>query len=365
MSTVKLRELPSTMRACVWRGGREVSVEAVPVPSIGAGELLLRVEACGLCPTDIKKIDRGLATPPAILGHETAGVVAACGSGAESFLGKRVAVYHHVPCRRCRLCALGLYSQCAGYKRTGTTAGFAAAGGGWAEYVKVLPWIVEGGGVVELPAALPARTAVLMEPLNTCLKCIGALPEPPGTLVVFGLGPVGLMLTALACRAGWEVSGVEPCLDRREKAVRFGARAACEPGEGLPDLLRGIAEPYGPDAACLATDSEHAVEAALQTVRFGGTIILFGHTRMGHAVTIDAGQIGVCEKRLLGSYSSSIDLNDAVREVLLEDRFPWGELVTHVFPLSEVGRALGLARRPERGSLKIAVGPEDGEEAAP
>jgi L-iditol 2-dehydrogenase len=359
---VKKETLPAEMLACVWRGGPRVCCETVPVPPVAAGELLVRVEACGLCPTDIKKIDQELLSPPVILGHEMAGEVVACGPGAESFRGKRVALYHHVPCRACRLCELGLYSQCADYKRTGTTAGFTPAGGGWAEYVKVASRIVRGGGVVELPPGLPIETAILMEPLNTCLKCLRTVPRPlatrgADTLVVLGQGPVGLMVTALANAEGWDVWAVEPVPERQAMARRFGARQVFSPGEGLVHQLREAAGPLGPDAACAATDSQTAVNAALRAVRFGGTVVLFGHTRIGQQLTIDGGQIGKDEKRLVGSYSSSIDLNDEVCELLLAERIPWRDLVTHVFPLEDINSALDRARRPVEGSLKIAVGP--------
>jgi L-iditol 2-dehydrogenase len=151
--------------------------------------------------------------------------------------------------------------------------------------------------------------------------------------------------------------------ERREKAQIFGARSTIVPEEDLPARLEAIAPPYGPDAVCAATDSERAVEAALQAVRFGGTVILFGHTRLGHGLTIDAGQIGVAEKRLVGSYSSSIELNDEVTAALLDEEIPWHELVTHVVPLEEINSALALARRPEAGSLKTAVAPSAEERA--
>jgi L-iditol 2-dehydrogenase len=358
------------MKAAVWHGGADPSVETLPVPRPAEGELLVRVEACGLCPTDIKKIDLALAKPPIVLGHEMVGEVVECGHGVEPYLGKRVAVYHHVPCRRCRLCELKLFSQCAGYKKTGTTAGFAPAGGGWAEYFKVAPWIVAGGGVVELPRSLPASVAILMEPLNTCLKCVRALPgptfagAPPGTLVVFGLGPVGLMVAALAHIGGWKVIGVEPLPERVERALRFGACEVYQPGDDLAGRLAAAAPPCGPDAACLATDAARAVTAALAAVRFGGTVMLFGHTRRGHELAIDAGEIGVAEKRLIGSYSSSIELNDDVRALLIEHSALWRELVTHVLPLREIDQALALARHPRNGSLKIAVTPLDGGKAS-
>jgi L-iditol 2-dehydrogenase len=350
--------IPTEMTACVWRGGSTVEVETVPVPEITDGELLVRVEACGLCPTDIKKIDMGLTKPPIILGHEMAGEVVAAGQGEEEFLGKRVAVYHHVPCGNCRLCELGRYSQCPGYKKTGTSAGFSPAGGGWAEYVKVATWIVEGGGVVEVPAGLSVKIAILMEPLNTCLKCISALPESKGTLVILGQGPVGLMLTALADRDGWEVFAVEPLPERQKKAARFGAKVVFYPEDDLADRLQEVAGPLGHDAVIAATESEGTINCSLQALRPGGTMILFAHTRIGQELKIDAGQIGMAEKQIIGSSSSSIELNSLTREVLLDHSFPWGEFVTHIFSLKEINRALDLARRPEGGSLKVAVAPE-------
>ena len=358
---MKETSIPVEMTGCVWRGGPRVEVERLPVPEISKGELLVQVEACGLCPTDIKKIDMGLTEPPVILGHEMAGMVVAAGIGAEQFLGKRVAVYHHVPCRNCRLCELGRYSQCAGYKRTGTSAGFTPAGGGWAEYVSVAPWIVSGGGVVEIPQWLPAKIAILMEPLNTCLKCVSGLPEWKGTLVILGQGPVGLMLTALTHSNGWEVFAVEPLPERQKKSLCFGAKAVFHPRDNLTAKLLEVAGPLGHDAIIAATESEEAINGSLLALRPGGTMILFAHTRMGQELKIDAGQIGVAEKQIVGSYSSSIELNSLTKEILLDNRFPWGEFVTHVFPLDEINNALALARRPEGGSLKVAVAPNPGQ----
>ena len=355
---MKAASVPTEMIACVWRGGPWVEVETVPVPEISRGELLIEVEACGLCPTDIKKIDMGLVRPPVILGHEMAGRVVAAGPNAEEFLGKRVAVYHHVPCMNCRLCEIGFYSQCAGYKKTGTSAGFSPAGGGWAEYFTVAPWIVSGGGVVEIPLWLPVQIAILMEPLNTCLKCIGKLPASKGTVVILGQGPVGLMLTALCKSEGWQVFAVEPLADRREKSLAFGAKAVFHPREDLAARLQEMAPPLGHDVVIAATESEEAINGSLSALRPGGTMILFAHTRMGQELKIDAGQVGMAEKQIVGSYSSSIELNSLTREILLDNRFPWGEFVTHVFPLNEINSALALARGPEGGSLKVAVAPD-------
>jgi L-iditol 2-dehydrogenase len=349
---------PKTMHAAVWHGGSEIGIEEVPVPRISAGELLVRVEACGICPTDIKKIDLDLVKPPVILGHEIAGRVVAAGMGAERFSGKRVSLYHHIPCRQCRLCDLGRFSQCDGYKKTGTTAGFQPSGGGWAEYVRVLPWIVQGGGVVEIPETLAPEVAILMEPLNTCLKCLESLPAQGGSLVIMGQGPVGLMLTSIARRKGWDVLAVDPLAERKEKALAFGAKAVFSPGKGLQDRLQDALPTFGPDAAIAATDSEEAVNTALRVLRPGGTLVLFAHTRKGQPLKIDGGEIGVAEKQIIGSYSSSVELNEKTLHALLDEAMPWGSFVTHLFPLKDIGRALMLARNPESDSLKVAVTPD-------
>src|SRR2546423_14230238 len=113
------------MRDAVYRGVNDVQVERVPAPEIGPGEALVRIDSCGVCGTDLKKIAYGLTPPPRILGHEMAGVIAAVGEGVSYWKpGDRVAVHHHVPCLDCWYCRQREFAQCPVYKRTGTTAGF-------------------------------------------------------------------------------------------------------------------------------------------------------------------------------------------------------------------------------------------------
>jgi L-iditol 2-dehydrogenase len=140
--------VPSVMRAAVYQGRDAVEIRSVPVPEIGEGELLVRVGACGVCATDIKKIELGLVSPPRIFGHEIAGTVVCTGRKVAKFtVGERVVLHHHIPCRSCFYCRRKLYSQCEIYRRTGTTAGFEPAGGGFAEYVRAMDWIVDAGTV--------------------------------------------------------------------------------------------------------------------------------------------------------------------------------------------------------------------------
>src|SRR5439155_11126418 len=168
--TLPYPHTPPTMPAAVYRGGGRVVVETVPVPEIGPGEALVRVHACGVCGTDLKKIAHDLQLPPRIFGHEIAGTIAALGAEVTGWrLGDRVAVHHHIPCGDCFYCARRAYAHCPTYRRTGTTAGFEPAGGGFAGYIRVMDWIVRRGMVL-IPDGVSDEAASMIEPLNTCMK---------------------------------------------------------------------------------------------------------------------------------------------------------------------------------------------------
>ena len=167
--------VPATMLAAVYRGVNDVRLETVPVPKIGPGELLLRVHSCGVCGTDLKKIATGSHSAPRIFGHETSGVVAAVGENVKKFSpGDRAVVFHHIPCRQCYYCQHKTFAQCETYKKVGCTAGFEPSGGGFAEYVRVMDWIVEQG-TVRIPSGISFEQACFVEPVNTCMKGIAAL----------------------------------------------------------------------------------------------------------------------------------------------------------------------------------------------
>src|SRR5277367_3352905 len=201
------KAIPTTMQAAVYRGVGDVRVETVPVPAIGAGELLVRVHTCGICGTDLKKIATGSHSAPRIFGHETTGVVVATGEGvADYHVGDRVMVFHHIPCGDCYYCKHKVFAQCPTYKKVGATAGYEPSGGGFAEYVKVMDWIVSRGGVVRIPDGVSFEQASFIEPVNTCMKGIETLRLMPGeTVLVIGQGPIGIILAVLARRHGVRV----------------------------------------------------------------------------------------------------------------------------------------------------------------
>ena len=194
--------IPATMQAAVYRGVNDVRLETVPVPDIGAGELLLRVHTCGICGTDLKKIATGSHSAPRIFGHETCGSGGSRGQGVREFQpGDRVVVFHHIPCGDCFYCRRKTFAQCETYKKVGCTAGFEPSGGGFAEYVRVMDWIVRQG-TVRIPTDVSFEQACFLEPVNTCMKGIERLRLQPGeTVVVIGQGPIGIILSVLAKRA--------------------------------------------------------------------------------------------------------------------------------------------------------------------
>ncbi len=351
--------VPATMLAAVYRGPGDVRLESVQVPDIAEGEMLLKVHSCGVCGTDLKKIELGLTSPPRIFGHEIAGTVVRTGPGVKRFRpGDRVAVHHHIPCRDCFYCARMLYSQCERYRRTGTTAGYEPAGGGFAEYVRVMDWIVSDG-TVAIPVGAGFEEATFLEPLNTCLKALDTAGLEEGeTVAVFGQGPVGLMLLQAARCRGARAVGLDLIPERLELARRLGALEAFNPAEREPHtVLSGHTGGRGADLAIVATADPTAVGDAQRTVRRGGRVLLFAQTVPGEMLPVDASRICMEEKKLIGSYSASVDLQDEAARLIFDRRIKVAGLVSHRIPLERFPEALSIAARPSGNSMKVLVQP--------
>src|SRR4029453_17141279 len=158
------------MKAVVYRGKGDRRVGDVAVPERGPGEMLVRVDACGICPTDLKKIEKGLLAGPGIFGHQIAGTGTALGQETRAFReGDRVVVHHHVPCGDCFYCARQLHAQCPLNKQNLPTRGFEPAGGGYSEYILAREPVV-ARGVIPIPKGVAAYEAAFVEPVNTCLN---------------------------------------------------------------------------------------------------------------------------------------------------------------------------------------------------
>ncbi|MBI1750601.1 MAG: alcohol dehydrogenase catalytic domain-containing protein [Acidobacteria bacterium] len=348
-----------SMRAAVYRGKGHVVVEHVPVPDIGPGEVLLRVAACGICGTDIKKIQHGFIPPPQILGHEIAGTVVEVGSGVTRWKpGDRAVSFHHIPCGQCFYCERKLFSQCPTYKKVGVTAGFDPNGGGFAEYVRIMPWIAERG-MVAIPPDVSFEEATFVEPVNTCLKAIEKARVATGeTVVVIGQGPIGLLLMLLARDAGATVVTSDPLPARRERSLRYGAAAACDPAEGaLLEAAKTHSHGRGADIVFLAVPNPELVRESLTLARPGGRVLLFAQNDPLMKIEFPAAAVGVEEKEILGSYSASVDLQEQSARLVFERRLPLRELISHRLPLDQMEHALSLAARPAGDSLKVVILP--------
>jgi L-iditol 2-dehydrogenase len=350
--------LAGKMRAGVYRGKGQVVVETLPIPEIGEGELLFRVAACGICGTDIKKIHHGFVAAPQVLGHELAGTVVKVGRGVTKFkVGDRVVSFHHIPCGDCFYCEQKLFSQCAGYKKTGLTAGLGDPnGGGFGEYVRAMPWIVERG-MIALPDDVSFEEATFVEPVNTCLKAVRKARVGKGeTVLVIGQGPIGMLLMILAKYEGAEVYASDPMAGRRAASLKFGAKEVFDPTkQNLHQEMRARTSGRGADAVLVAVPSPALVPEALAIARPGGRVLLFAHNDPVMQLDFPASAVGVEEKEILGSYSASVDDQAESAALVFERRLPVRELISHRFPLERIAEALELAAHPAEDTLKVVI----------
>jgi L-iditol 2-dehydrogenase len=351
--------LPATMRAAVYRGKGRIVVEDVPVPLIADGEVLIRVAACGICGTDIKKIEHGFVAAPQIFGHEVSGTVVALGAGVTRWkVGDRVMSFHHIPCGACFYCERRLHSQCAVYKKTGLTAGFDPNGGGFAQYVKAMPWVAERG-MVAIPNEISFEEATFIEPVNTCIKAIEKARVAPGQAVlIMGQGPIGLLLMMLTKLAGAFAIGSDPMPERRAKSLSLGADLALDPRNArIADEIRLRTDGRGADVVLVAVPMPSALSDALAIARPGGRILLFAQNDPEMRIEFPAAAVGVEEKEILGSYSAAVDRQEEAARLIFSRRLPVHELISHRFSLEAMNRALELAAHPIGDSLKVVIQP--------
>jgi L-iditol 2-dehydrogenase len=353
------------MRAVVYRGINDMRLETVPVPRIGPGELLIKIATCGVCGTDLKKIHSGSHSAPRIFGHEMAGVVAEVGAGVTNFaVGDRVMSFHHVPCGECYYCRRNTPAQCPLYKQTGATAGFEPSGGGFAEYIRVMDFVVNYGGVIRIPDGVPFEQAAFVEPLNTVLKGVKLLNlTPDDTVLVIGQGPIGLMHAVLAKRLGARVLTSDLFAERHEIAARFGLTNPIHAGtENVVERVFAETEGRGADAVILAVGGNALIRTAMDAVRPGGKVMFFAQTQHGEA-TFDPAAVCVDEKTLIGSYSSSFPIMNEVTSLIFDgyrNRFDLTQLISHRFPFEEATAAIEIASHPQPGSMKIMLEPVPG-----
>ena len=237
------------------------------------------------------------------------GRLSAVGEGVGAFsIGDRVMVFHHIPCGRCYYCRKKTYAQCETYARVGATAGFEPSGGGFAEYIRVMDWIVAGGGVVRIPDGVPFEQAAFVEPVTTCLKAVKLLDlQPDETVLVIGQGPIGILLASLALRSGAKILTSDVSAERHDVAKSLG-------------LIHPIDAKNEDVVARVKAESEGARSGRRNSRGRRRCFDSDGHGRgaswrQGHALRSNATRGSrdrswshmLRRENLLGSYSSSVD----------------------------------------------------------
>jgi len=373
------------MKAAVYCRPKQIKVKDVPIPEIGPSDYLLKVSVCGLCKTDVKKIQgvtlstKGILKPPLVFGHEIVGVIEKLGKHLRHLSlkeGDRVAIYHHVPCLECYYCLHGNYAQCKTYRAVDTTAGIGVpSGGGFAEYVKV-PKLIAERGTIQIPNEVSNERASFIEPTNCCIKGINKADIQMGdSVAVFGQGPIGLTLDQLAKLRGAIVIAVDLVNYRLEEAskkynVDFTVGAQ---NEYFAEEMRSITSGRGPDISIVAVESPKAVEQAINITRDGGKVIFFAE----YGGEVEASQLRQMidlvygkEISIYGCYSSSYLDHQLAANLVFENKIRTEEMITHTFGLHGLLKAVELAEKrrhfswegekltdaPER-SLKILIKP--------
>jgi L-iditol 2-dehydrogenase len=298
-----------TMRAAIYVDKGRIEAGETRVPSIGAGDVLLKVSACGLCGTDIRKVRHGLIRPPTILGHEVAGEVVAVGPDVRKFrLGDRVVVAHHTPCYVCHYCRHGNYSMCRQFKESNLDPG------GFAEFLRIPAAHVEMTAY-RIPHGMTDDQAIFMEPLACILRNLKRTTLMSGdTVMITGLGPMGILTGQLVRNLGCRVVATDLLKDRMELAGKLGFELVLDARD--PDLkpkLLKMTEGRGADLVVLTAGTIETYNAAIHWVRNGGTINLFASLGPGPLLSYQVEELYHREITVFSSYSSSpVELGEAL-----------------------------------------------------
>lgn len=340
------------MKAILYEGPQAVSLKDVPVPVITDEEVLIQVEACGLCGTDLVKIFNGHLQPPVPLGHEVAGRIAQAGARVRGFKkGDRVIVAHHVPCLKCHYCLRGNPSMCRQFKRTNLDPG------GFSQFVRASKDHVEHA-MLKIPESLDLKTACLTEPLACALRNVRRLDLRAGDLAaVIGLGSIGLMTAQLLSRRQVTVIG----FDLDPQRVRMAQKAGIDhvytgkDGHG-EDLVMKLTDFRGADALVITSGTPDIVAQRLSWVRDGGKINIFASFHPESRATIDLNSVYHRELTLLSSYSPALeDLREALR-MLAAGEIKTDPYTTNAYPFERFQEAIRQVRGRE--ILKAIILPQ-------
>jgi L-iditol 2-dehydrogenase len=338
------------MRVVEYHANDDIRLVEQPIPEIGPGELLIQMNACGICASDVME---WYMKPRAPLypGHEPVGTVVSVGEGVEQFTtGQRVFFHHHVPCMTCHFCQRGSFSQCATFRRTRLYPG------GLAEYVRVPAQNVQLD-VLPLPDDLSFETATLIEPLACCIRGIQRARVVPGERVlVLGAGSNGLMLAQLARQRGAiRVMISDPIAYRREQALEAGIDHAFDPqAQPLLDQVLAANDGLKPDVVIVTPSHVGAMRQGVELVGPGGTVLLFAPPPPTEELTLTPNYLFFQEITLRTSYSAGPYETRQALTLLQSGRIRPETIITHRFALQDAAEAFRLVARPGN-ALKVVI----------
>ena len=342
-----------TMRAAEYYNNNDIRIEERPVPAIGPGELLVRVESSGICGSDVMEWYR-IQKAPLVLGHEIAGVVVDAGKRVERFsAGDRVFVSHHVPCNECRYCEAGQHSLCDTLRSTNFDPG------GFAQFIRV-PEINVRTGTFLLPEGMSFDEGAFVEPLACVLRGLRVAGfKAGGSVLVLGSGISGLLFVkALRARGAGRIVTTDIERYRLEAARRFGADAALVAGDATPARLRTLNEDALFDLVITCAGMTSVVEQAFRSAERGGTVLLFAPLEPGVEVTLPFFRIWRDQITIHSTYAGCPEDIEKAIEMLRDPDFTVTDMVTHRLPLGETGAGFRLVAAGTE-SIKVIIKPQE------
>ncbi len=340
------------MKAAFVKGPSQVEIRTVDKPSVGDGDIMVRMQACGVCGSDLEKIYGQYSQPSMKLGHEPSGIISEVGKNVTNLKkDDRVFVHHHVPCYSCHYCLHGNETMCKKYYETNLVPC------GLAEEFVVPEWNVSHGGVIKIADSMSFEEAAMTEPLACCVRSWNKISIKSGdSIAIFGVGPTGMMHVMLS-----KVYGLQEifCLDvndfRLDFAKKFGITESIRSTDPhAHEKILSKTQDRGVDVAVVATGSLSAITQAVEFVRKGGTVVLFGVPTKDATLSLDISKVYSKEITLLPSYAASDTDTMNAFKLIQDDKVDVKKLITHKFDLAESQEALEYAHKG-KDSMKIII----------
>ncbi len=339
------------MLACFLDAPKKVRVKDVPIPNLTPGDILVRMEASGICGTDLEKIE-GQLGPGGILGHEVSGTIERVAKDVTRYKpGDRVVAHHHVPCYQCVDCSRGDFTLCTEFKETNIDPC------GFAEYFRVPQYNVARGAVIPLPPELSFEEGAMIEPTACCIRAVRrAHVQEADNVLVVGLGPTGLTQIQLLRHATTgKIIGSDIIDARLKLGKKLGADETINAlTEDVPHHVRKVTG-EGIDLAIVSTGNEKALNQAFSSVRKGGRILLFGAPSREASYQLNVSDLFTRQITLLSSYSCvEAEMEEAIRLVSKKE-LDLKSLISNRFKLRDSEKAMEFAKTSKTAIKTIIV----------